>query len=228
MASPFKINSTILEQLHVDILPKATKKAFLKYAEMSFFSTGGWYLAGGTALAAQVGHRQSVDLDFFTLQSRFNEKKIEEAFSAIGGWKTSFIDKGTVYGEMDGAKTSFIAYPFFRPKLQPVKVGSISILKPEDIAAMKIIAISQRGKKRDFFDLYWISLNNQSLSESIVAAQKQYSVSVNLTHILKSMVYFEDAESDPDPKVFFDADWKKVKSFFRKEVVAITKNLILK
>jgi len=82
---------------------------------------------------------------------------------------------------------------------------------------MKIIAISQRGRKRDFFDLYWMCQNVQSLSEIIPRVHKQYTVQQNLTHILKSLVYFEDAESDPEPEIYFKTNWSTVKRFFRKK-----------
>jgi predicted nucleotidyltransferase component of viral defense system len=105
-------------------------------------------------------------------------------------------------------------------------LGMVSLLSPSDIAVMKIVAISQRGKKRDFFDLYWLSRNIQPLHDSILKANKQYSINQNLTHILKSLVYFEDAEQDPEPEIYFKASWKAVKSFFRKEVVDITNKII--
>lgn len=62
--------------------------------------------------------------------------------------------KNTVYGELFSAKISFIAYPFFVPKQKVAEYGSVRILSPLDISVMKIVAISQRGRKRDFFDLY--------------------------------------------------------------------------
>ncbi len=91
---------------------------------------------------------------------------------------------------------------------------------------MKIVATSQRGKKRDSFDLYWLSQNVLPLEESLKRAEQQYSVRHNFTHLLKSLVYFEDAEDDPDPEVNFDADWRKVKSFFETEIPVIMRRLI--
>lgn len=219
MVAPYKI--TPKADLFFNTLPKATAKAFLRCSEINLFSSSGWYLAGGTALALQAGHRRSVDLDFFTKEKKINEKKIEEIISEHGDWVTNSISTGTLYGEFLGAKTSFISYPFFTPNEPMRKQGAISILAPLDIAVMKIIAISQRGKKRDFFDLYWVCQNINSLSNIISKVSKQYSVSQNPVHILKSLVYFEDAESDPEPEINFDANWKKVKNFFIKEIPII-------
>lgn len=214
------------DRFHFDVLPKATMTAFKICTKIDFFSGDMWYLAGGTALALQMGHRQSVDLDFFTKQKTFNEKEIEEILNNKGEWVTTSLSKGTLYGELLKAKMSFIAYPFFTPAMPTKRCGTISLLTPPDIAVMKIIAISQRGKKRDFFDLYWICKNAQPLHESLLNVHKQYSVHQNLTHILKSMVYFEDAESDPEPEIFFKASWSEVKSYFNKEIPVIAKKVM--
>jgi len=218
MVSYPKVNKKDLDLLKLDALPIITKEAFLTCSKIPLFAKNDWYLAGGTALALQVGHRISVDLDFFTLQKDFNEQKIAENLSVFGDWETTFIDKGTVYGKINGAKISLISYPFFRPSENFFKIGSVSILSPKDIGAMKIIAISQRGKKRDFFDLYWICNNIQSLSRNIKTMQKCYLVKQNDGHILKSLTYFDDAEQDSDPVLNFKVSWKEVKEFFRKEV----------
>lgn len=224
MVTPYKITSKT--DLFFDTLPKATVKAFLRCSKISLFSSNGWYLAGGTALALQTGHRRSVDLDFFTKEKKFNEKKMEEIISEHGDWVTNSISEGTLYGEFLGAKTSFITYPFFTPNEPMRKQGAISVLAPLDIAVMKIIAISQRGKKRYFFDLYWVCQNINSLSNIISKVSRQYSVSQNPMHILKSLVYFEDAESDPEPEINFDANWEKVKNFFIKEIPIIADKVI--
>lgn len=183
-------------------------------------------MAGGTALALQAGHRRSVDLDFFTAQKTFDEKKIEESFSNRGEWVTTSLSEGTVYGEFFGGKISLISYPFFRPARPMPAFGTVAMLAPADIAVMKIVAISQRGKKRDFFDLYWLCRNVRPLGDIIASVNQQYIVRQNPAHILKSLVYFSDAEDDPDPVIFFDADWKRVKDFFRGEVAAVAKKLM--
>ena len=223
------INPKIVKQesnLRLDILPKATARTFQSCAKMPLFSREGWYLAGGTALALQAGHRQSVDLDFFTRRSKFDEKKAEEILSSKGGWITTAMSQGTLYGELFGGKISLISYPFFKP-VKPMRIfGNISLLALPDIAVMKVIAISQRGRKRDFFDLFWLSQNILSLNDVILNVNRQYRVRQNLTHILKSLVYFADAEDDPTPEIYFKANWKEIKKFFTKEVPRIIKTLI--
>ena len=214
------------DSLFFDVLPKAVVSALKKCSEMDFFSQGNWYLAGGTALALQSGHRRSYDLDFFTKNKIFDEKKVEKIFNGKGEWITNTISKGTIYGIFSGTKMSFISYPYFKPAEKMHNFGTVSLLTPPDIAVMKIIAISQRGKKRDFFDLYWICQNVKSLHDIFLKVNKQYSVHQNLTHILKSLVYFEDAENDPEPEVYFKATWPEVKKFFKKEIIEKVKEYL--
>jgi len=212
--------------LFFDTLPKSAILAFKKCSEMDFFLHDKWYLAGGTALALQAGHRRSYDLDFFTVNKAFDEKKAEKVLHNQGEWTTSSLNEGTLYGLFAQTKMSLIAYPLFTPAEKVRGFGTVSILTPADIAVMKIIAISQRGKKRDFFDLYWICRNITPLHEIISRVDKQYSVQQNPTHILKSLVYFQDAEDDPNPEIYFKADWKEVKKFFTKEIPVIAKKII--
>lgn len=212
----------------MEALPAETQRAFLGCAKLDFFRTGGWYLAGGTALALHVGHRESVDLDFFTPQKDFDALRIERLFVGEGEWTTTYSTEGTLYGVWRGAKMSFIAYPFFTPSPARVECGSVGLLVPDDIAAMKIIAISQRGKRRDFIDLYWyVTVGGGSLRETIRRATAQYpGQNHSVPHFLKSLVYFDDAEQDPMPKLFFKADWREVRSYFEREVPPLAKALL--
>lgn len=216
-------------RLAIDILPSATKRAFHECAKFSFLSSADWYLAGGTALALQTGHRQSVDLDFFTPQASFRETALERKLLATGKWATTLREEGTLYGTLLQAKISFIAYPFFQPSKKRLKYGNIRILFPDDIAAMKIIAISQRGRKRDFIDLYWYCKKKKPLTSVLRNTLRRYEgQQKNLHHILKSLVYFTDAEKDPMPKIFFGATWMEVKKYFQTEVPKITREVLLR
>lgn len=215
------------EQLFLHLLPSATRRAFLRASKLSFLKTSGWYLAGGTALALQVGHRQSVDLDFFTPHMRIRILTVEHALLATKQWETTYRESGTLYGKLASAKMSFISYPFFIPSKQRVHCGSVRILLPHDIAAMKIIAISQRGRKRDFVDLYWYCRNCEPLTNIILRSINQYpGQEHNLNHIIKSLTYFADAENDPMPKCFFKVLWPEIKRFFAREATQAARALL--
>lgn len=222
------MESDIKKQLehNLDILPAKTKKAFIFLSKEKWIGESGWYLAGGTALALQAGNRKSVDLDFFTREKEFGNSELTDNFLDNNNWKATINKKNTIYGELFKAKVSFIAYPFFVPKQKFIEYGFIKILQPLDIAVMKIIAISQRGRKRDFFDLYWCVKNVEPLESIIKRLPEQYpSIAHDYHHILKSLVYFNDAESDPD--IYFKASWKEVKKFFTKEIPDIIKKIII-
>ncbi len=214
-------------KLHWDILPKATRKALDFFATQNWLKNANWYLAGGTALALQERTRRSVDLDFFTEQRDFDNTELLNNFVGISDWRVTINKKNTIYGELFGAKVSFIVNPFFIPKQKMIKYGSVQILGPVDIAVMKIVAISQRGRKRDFFDLYWCARNIGTLNDFLRKLKDQYPlVAHNYHHILKSLVYFEDAERDPEPEIYFTATWKEVKNFFNSEIPKIMKKII--
>lgn len=228
MAAHLPLESIGSDRLFLNRIPKATGQAFRLCIKLPLFSQSQWYLAGGTALTLQVGHRQSVDLDFFTPLKQFNELAVERELQATDQWQTNLRERGTIYGVLAGAKISLIAYPFFIPSQKQLGCGTVKILIPEDIAAMKIISISQRGRKRDFVDLYWYCTNRESLLAVVRRAVAQYpGQEHNLPHIIKSFTYFTDAENDPMPTLFFDGDWKEIKKFFEREAVQISRELIL-
>src|SRR3989344_7506724 len=213
---------------HFKTIPPHTKKALDFLSLQNWLKQSDWYLAGGTALALSAGHRKSLDLDFFNTQKNIDNNELLSNFLENKNWDTNLNKKNTIYGELLGAKESFIAYPFFVPKQNYLRYGSINVLAPKDVAVMKIIAISQRGRKRDFFDLYWCVHNVEPLENIILKLKEQYpSVAHGYHHnILKSLVYFEDADADLDPEIYFKVTWKEVKRFFTKEIPIIAKKII--
>lgn len=228
MGANLSVEKIDKENLYLDRLPPQTRKAFLYCAEnFNFLEKSKWYLAGGTALALQVGHRQSIDLDFFLPEAKFEEMALERFLTATGEWTTSLRQEGTIYGVLLGAKMSFISYPLFKPVLKKKRIGYVQMLLPRDIAAMKMLAVSQRGRKRDFVDIYWYCKNKESLFDILLRATNQYpGQEDNLNHILRSLVYFKDAERDPMPKIFFKATWSEIKKYFQREVPAATKQFL--
>ena len=189
MVARIPIEDKIL--FHIDILPKATQQALLYLRSSPILKGTRWYLAGGTALALHLGHRKSVDLDFFLSGQSFNEEALLRKLVSTKHWSLTHQEDGTIFGVLLNAKVSFIAYPFFQPSSKRAKFGNIRMLLPQDIGAMKIVAISQRGRKRDFLDLYWYIQKLEPLEDVIFRALRQYpGQEHNLPHILKSLVYF--------------------------------------
>lgn len=219
------INKVI--ELHLNSLPTQTKAALDFLSQQTWLKKSDWYLAGGTALALQAGHRKSFDLDFFTPTKNFKGGQLLANFSDVNEWHTDINEPSTVYGTLLGAKVSFIAYPFFIPTQEPLYCGSVKIIDALDIAVMKIIAVSQRGRKRDFYDLFWCVKHLAPLEEIVRKLPIQYpNIAHNYNHILTSLVYFTDAESDPEPEIYFEAEWKEVKNYFTTEIPGIAQRIL--
>jgi hypothetical protein len=96
-----------------------------------------------------------------------------------------------------------------------------------EIGAMKLEAIATRGKKRDFIDLYFVARKVKDLGKIITLYNKKYgSKTDKIFHIMKSLVYFADAEEEAMPRMLKPIEWTEVKKFFEKEVRRITKNFL--
>lgn len=175
-----------------------------------------FYLAGGTGLAIHFGHRESIDLDWFS-QKKLSGEKIKKTLSSLGELSLTGEDAETVHGVLDNVKVSFFFYDY--DLLFPlVEVGGVKIADERDIAAMKISAISSRGSKKDFIDLS-ILLKKYSLGDLLEFFEKKYQkIRYNKIHILKSLTYFDDAENEPMPMMLEKINWSEVKSFITAEV----------
>ncbi len=175
------------------------------------------YLAGGTAAALQIGHRISVDFDFFTAKE-FVPSVFSAELSKFGLFDEEQANKGSVLGEFEGISFSLFIYEY--PLIFPaVKYLSLDIADIRDIAAMKIDAVATRGTKRDFIDLYFICQSGYRLVELLDFYNKKYqNLASNLVHIQKSLVFFDDAEPDETPRMLKEVDWEKVKDFFENGV----------
>jgi len=197
---------------HKEVIPGAVESVlpFLLKADFASF-----YLAGGTALALQFGHRLSRDLDFFSDRS-FDEERMVNELKAMG--KISLISKarGTLHLEISGIKVSLMEYSY--PVLFPFESFlGIQVADPRDIAGMKINAIAGRGSRRDFVDLYVIA-QEHGLAHLIDLFKEKYAqVDFNVIHALKSLTYFKDAENEPMPKMLAPILWDQVARFFRLE-----------
>ncbi|MFH1777135.1 MAG: nucleotidyl transferase AbiEii/AbiGii toxin family protein [Candidatus Omnitrophota bacterium] len=171
------------------------------------------YLAGGTALALQLGHRISYDLDFFT-SKEFDENKLLPEIKKISDFQLENIAWRTILGKFAGVRFSMFYYEY--PLLYPTKrFGMINITDIRDIAAMKIAAIASRGTKRDFVDFYFICKEYLSLKEAIQLYDKKYkNLAATQVHIMKSLIYFDDAESDEMPTMLKKVLWEDIKKHF--------------
>ena len=196
-------------------ISSATKDSLAVLAKSDFINQ--FYLAGGTACAFYLGHRLSFDLDFFTPKD-FVSQDLADWLKNNGKFKLDQIKKDTLLGFFNTTKVSFFKYPY--PLVGKTKfLGKIKVVSEQDLMAMKIDAISTRGTKRDFVDLYFLAKKN-SLTEAIESYKKKYKkLNLNLQHIFRAMMYFVDADEEKEKlHMLVDFNWEKVKKYFLKEV----------
>lgn len=208
--------------MFTEVLPENLQKCLALLGETPEISP--FYLAGGTGLALQLGHRVSYDLDFYTPES-FDNRKLVYALSKKGKLEVEQRVKDTFLGSLDNARISFFKYPY--PLLEkPTKFKGVKIAGIKDIACMKIEAIGSRGIKRDFVDLYEVCQTTLSLEELFKLFQKKYrGVDFSLVHLARSLTYFEDAEASEMPKMLKKISWEEVKRFFEEEAVKLSQKL---
>jgi len=172
-----------------------------------------FYLAGGTGLALQLGHRRSDDMDFFS-DRLFNT---DAMLSLIPVDKVLFTALGTVHCEVKDIRISLLYYDV-RLSHPPLSWHGINVAHIQDIAAEKIKTISQRGSKKDFIDLYAVLKMRYSVPEVCEFFKNRFrKADINFYHVLKSLTFFEDAEQEPLPLILLSGDdwkWKNIKSFF--------------
>ena len=165
-------------------------------------------LVGGTALALQLGHRKSVDLDLFGKV----ESSLDEIVSEISTFATAVplsSSRMMRFLIVDGVKVDVVNYPYGWIE-EPVSEDGLILAGIKDIAAMKLSAITNRGTRKDFVDFYFL-LKYYSFEELIGFYLKKYS-DAQLFTTLKSLTYFDDAEEDPMPSMTDPLDWNEVKS----------------
>ena len=173
-------------------------------------------LVGGTALALQLGHRISVDLDIFGKWDY--AEGLTEIFSAVGDVEK---ESGTPNGKMsffyiDGVKVDCVAYDMYKWLESPVVEDGVRLAGIKDIAAMKVNAITNRGTLKDFVDMARL-LDDYSISDIFGWYREKYPLA-NPALALRSLSYFADAETMPMPKMLIQFDWEAAKDRIRSAV----------
>lgn len=198
--------------LHLGTIEPKTLELLRRLQSLSIFEHS--RLVGGTALALQLGHRKSIDLDMFGSIEATSEE-IQDACRNAGELEISKTSKNINIYWVDGIKVDCVNYPY--EWLEECKVlDGLRLASVNDIAAMKISAIINRGTKKDFIDLDFL-LKEMSLNQILDLYDKKYPDGSRFIAI-KSLTYFEDAESDPMPYMFNDVTWDDVKGSIITEV----------
>ncbi len=177
-----------------------------------FASSHQFYLGGGTALAIHFGHRYSLDFDWFTQEKIADPLLLAQDLRDEGiSFITGSVERGTLHGVSESVRLSFMEYhyPLLEP-LVPLPEFGCNLASLADLACMKLSAVSQRGSRKDFFDIYTLVNKTFSLQKMLSMYQRKFSVK-DISHVLYGLAYFDDAEREPDPKLLWDMDWQIVK-----------------
>ncbi|HPQ99244.1 MAG TPA: nucleotidyl transferase AbiEii/AbiGii toxin family protein [Saprospiraceae bacterium] len=172
-------------------------------------------LVGGTSLALQIGHRQSIDIDLFG-NLPIDSIELMALLKPIGRIELVGGSKSIHVFFINNIKTDIVNYPYNWLE-DPIHQDGIRLAGLRDISAMKIEAITQRGSKKDFIDLFFL-LEQYTLKEILNFYEQKYT-SGNTWLALRSLTYFDDAENQPMPKMLKDVNWLKIKSRIEMEVI---------
>lgn len=171
-----------------------------------------YYLGGGATIAIYLGHRHSVDLDWFTEEGITDPMRLAQNIRDKGiPFVTGQIERGTLHGTISGVRIRFLEYKY--PLLKPLIIwqkAACQLATLEDLACMKLSALTQRGSKKDFVDIYALGLRYFSLRDMLRLYQKKFSVE-DMGHVLYGLSYFDDADKERLPKMFWDTDWRSIK-----------------
>jgi hypothetical protein len=179
-------------------------------------TTLGFYLGGGTAIALHLGHRRSIDFDWFRQEPIADPLRLAAELKADGApFVTGRTDRGTLYGTARGIRVSFFEYRY--KLLQPPEtwpetgclLGALA-----DLACMKLAAIAQRGARKDFVDLYALASVGHSLTAMLEGYQAKYVVR-DIGHLLYALVYFDDADAERMPRMVWEVGWPEIKRSIR-------------
>ena len=203
--------------MHQEVLKSKQKEIFEKLRHFSSF-----YLAGGTALSLQIGHRISDDFDFF------RDKDLDKSFisKVYRVFKDHQIEISLRHSEqinleIDSVKFNFVKYPYpliFKLK----KIKGVNLATPEEIAIMKAFTLGMRVTLKDYIDLYFILKRKMiNLEEIIHNCEKKYKEKFNGRLFLEQLISVEEAEQVKIEFLKQEVSQKEMEDFFKKQVAKI-------
>lgn len=175
-------------------------------------------LAGGTALALNIGHRVSDNLDFYT-DTFFNVGSVVSDIRKTGRHFNIISEEdGYLFAEVDGIKFSLREYDYSFIQ-EAISFEGIPIADVLDIVTMKLFAVSHNGTKGDYVDIYFV-LKSVPFSDIAEHMVKRFGKErVNAIDIGRSLVDFSGADYNPEPRYMkgCKVSWDEVKGFLKRE-----------
>lgn len=157
------------------------------------------YLGGGTAVAVHLGHRESRDLDFF-FHSAVDLPAFEDLLGGLGDFAVTHRAEGTLKGLFGGTRLEFFDASALMLLAEPIEVAGLSVASLQDLMAMKLKVMAERGEMRDYFDVKAIDERGAvSVEEGIELYMRRYGVdrsSEAVSHLYRTMGDLSDVEVD--------------------------------
>ena len=209
-----------LSNPHWESLTNETRQAFHQVARLPFIKS--FYLAGGTGLALHLGHRFSVDLDLFSPEETAVGPDQRDAMRNLlddPSLSITYDNDGTFVATWQDVGISFFRLPLYPLVQSPVLLDGIPLATIQEIGAMKLAAIIDRGTRKDMVDLYYL-LQAVSLETIFEVASVKYSrVRSFPISAIRALAYFEDAEAFPMPRMLDRTPWSKMKKFLEHQAL---------
>ena len=207
----------ILDRPHWETVDRKMVELLRQIGQQQFVSR--FYLAGGTALALQLGHRRSVDFDFFSELDQVKPDTHQEILRALDSLKPQVMEKafGNFVLSVGGISVGFFDYGY--PLVgQGVRVENVALASLFDIGLMKMDALASRGSRKDFYDLYFVA-QQIPLDELLEKSKRKYPLYRDFPLMfLKYVVLFDNADRDVQPDMIIPVEWSAVKVFFANQV----------
>jgi hypothetical protein len=177
-----------------------------------------FYLAGGTALALRMGHRRSVDLDFFSERDEIHTSTRQELIRIFTTHQAQVVENvdGNLLLLVNGLHVGFFSYGY--PLLEPAQmVENVALASLLDIGLMKLDAVIGRGSRKDFFDLYIIT-RQIPLPDLLSAGERKYAQVRDFPLMaIEGLLQFDSADRDRQPEMLMDLSWDHVRRFFEEQ-----------
>jgi len=171
---------------------------------------GGFYLAGGTAIALRCGHRRSEDFDWFAAEVKRPEALAAEIRERGRRVDSLELAAGTVNCRIAGVKVQFLAFAYpLLAAADPWPEKGVALASFRDLCAMKSLAIAQRGSCKDFVDVHELLRRGATLSKMLDDFQTKFQA--DPISVVRGLAYFDDAELEPMPEMLREDTWQNVR-----------------
>ncbi len=201
---------------HLEVLDDKQHRVMTRLA--SFVEHHGFYLAGRTGLALRLGHRKSVDFDWFR-----NESFDPVALRSEMGKRMEVTElasaPGTLHASIDKVRVTFLAYDYpLLEKPESFPEVATAIASPDDLAAMKLAALLQRGERKDLYDIDILMLEHRPLKDLLRAFERKFGYE-GTASLLRALTYFDEAAATPDPLLLDQRlSWERTRERLKKAV----------